>query len=81
MNEYFNEYTICAPLPLINTELDSLHQHLALNSELRRILARMYEIASFQGLGLSTDTLQSTNRAELTAIIRRLEALADEERV
>ena len=44
--------------------------------DLQRILQRMYECATYQGRGLSCDTLQSTNRAELTAVIRRLEARA-----
>lgn len=37
---------------------------------LQRILERMYEIAEYRGAG--TDTLESTNRAELTALLRQL---------
>ncbi len=37
---------------------------------LQRILERMYEIAEYRGVG--TDTLESTNRAELTSLLRQL---------
>jgi len=39
---------------------------------LQRILERMYDIAEYRGMG--TDTLESINRAELTALLRQIGA-------